>query len=262
MGLLFLTSASFAQNADSLTLVQTLAIPAASFVTTDNLSNLYVLTADNALEKYDGEGRRLARYSNNRLGPASGIDVTNPLKLLLWYADFRTAVFLDRSLTELGTLSLDAAGFSVVRSVSMSFDGNVWVYDEALFTLKKISPEGLVLFETPPLNQLTATPPSADALREIGNQVYLADQRQGIFVFDQYASWITTWPELPGNDFYVVDDRRYYLSGQVLRIRNARSLAETTILLPKDVDEKSNFRLNEQRLLIWDARGLRVFRIP
>ncbi len=250
-----------AQPTDSLILVQTLPVPA-TFATTDNLGNLYILTPDNALEKYNNEGRRLARYSNNRLGAATSIDAANPLKLLVWYADFRTAVFLDRSLTELGALSLDAAGFTIVRSVAMSFDGNLWAYDEALFKLKKITPEGTVLFETPALNQLVAIPPTGDELKEIGNQVYLADRQQGIFIFDQYAAWLATWPDLPGRDFYALDGRQYTLTEEGLRIRTTRPLADINILLPGLVDENNHFRLTEQRLLIWDARQLRVYRLP
>ena len=139
IGCLFLSVYAYTQRADTLVLLQTLTIPA-TLVTIDNLGNVYLLTLHNTLEKYDAEGHRLARYSNNRLGPVTSIDAANPLKVLVWYADFRTAVFLDRSLTELGTLSLDAAGFSVVRSVAMSFDGNLWAYDEALFKLKKNKP--------------------------------------------------------------------------------------------------------------------------
>ena len=120
----------------------------------------------------------------------------------------------------------------------------------------------MVLFETPALNQLLPSPPTADALQEIGNQVYLADQQQGIFVFDQYASLIATWKELPEKGFYAVEDRQYYLNEQNLRIRNSKSLVEMTLALPKELDAKSRFRLTEQRLLIWDERLVRVYRIP
>ncbi|MEO6758621.1 MAG: hypothetical protein ABIO24_04135 [Saprospiraceae bacterium] len=250
-----------AQAADSLVLLQTLAAPA-TFATTDNLGQIYLLTADNAVEKYNTEGQRLAHYSNNRLGVATTIDATNPLKILVWYADFRTAVFLDRSLTELGRLSLDEAGFSLVRSVALSFDGNLWAYDEALFKLKKISPEGVMLFETPALNQLVERAPTAETLQEIGNQVYLADPQQGIFVFDQYASLLTTWKDLPATDFYVVENRQYFLSGNLLHVRNNRSFTETTIPLPQYVAEKSHFRLTEQRLVIWGDGLVRVFQVP
>ena len=250
-----------AQSPDTLALLQSFPL-SASFATTDNLGNVYVLGQDNALQKFNANGNRLARYSNNRLGPATSLDAANPLKLLLWYADFRTVVFLDRSLTELGSLQLDAAGFSLVRSVAMSFDGNLWVYDEALFKLKKISPEGVTLFETPAFNQLVTIPPTADALREIGNQVYLADWRQGIFVFDQYAAWTETWNYQNGKDFYAVADRQYYLTEQDLVIRAPRSFREVTLSLPKGIDGKSRFQLAEQRLLIWDERQVRVFRVP
>jgi len=250
-----------AQSPDTLTLLQTLPV-SANFATTDNLGNVYVLGTDNALQKFNAAGTRLTRYSNNRLGPATSLDATNPLKLMLWYADFRTVVFLDRSLTELGSLQLDAVGFSLVRSVAMSFDGNLWAYDEALFKLKKITPEGALLFETPALNQMVPIPPTADVLREIGNQVYLADPRQGIFVFDQYALWIETWNYPNTRDFYTVEGRQYYVTDQGVLIRTTRPFGEIRLPLPTGTDSKSHFRLAEQRLLIWDEHQVQVFRVP
>lgn len=250
-----------AQSPDTLIWLQTLPL-SANFATTDNLGNVYVLGHDNALQKFKADGQRLAHYSNNRLGPATSLDAANPLKLMLWYADFRTVVFLDRSLTELGSLQLDAVGFSLVRSVAMSFDGNLWVYDEALFKLKKITPEGSILFETPALNQLVATPPTADDLREIGNQVYLIDRKQGIFVFDQYATWVQTLVYPNAKEFYAVDGRQYYLTELGLVVRSTPLFREMTFALPKGIDTKTRFRLAEQRLLIWDERELRIFWVP
>ena len=48
----------------------------------DQFGNVYVLTTANALEKYAPDGRLLTRYSNNRLGPAARVDVSNPLKVM------------------------------------------------------------------------------------------------------------------------------------------------------------------------------------
>ena len=68
-----------------------------SFATADNFSNTYLVNGYE-LQKYDSTGLFVSRYSNNRLGRVGFVDATNPLKILIWYTDFQTAVFLDRNL--------------------------------------------------------------------------------------------------------------------------------------------------------------------
>ena len=87
-----------AQPSDTLVVQRSLPLSARR-ATTDQLGNLYLVTTGNALEKYTPEGLFLTRFTNNRLGAIQSVDVSNPLKVLVWYADFRTVVFLDRSLT-------------------------------------------------------------------------------------------------------------------------------------------------------------------
>lgn len=157
----------------------------------DALGQVYLLDAQNAVEKYAAhDRRRLSRYTNNRLGRATALDATNPLKLLVWYADFRTVVLLDRSLTPLGAeLSLIQAGFPEVRTVATAADGNLWLYDEVAFKLRKIRPDGTPIFESQDLNLLFPTRLQLTCLRDDGNRLVAADSTLGLLVFDNYAQF-------------------------------------------------------------------------
>ena len=157
------------------------------FATADNLGNVYRITASNAVEKYAPDGRMLSQYSSNRLGRASSIDVSNPLKSLIWYADFKTVLFLDRSLTALGELNLLQAGFPEVRTVASARDGNIWIYDEALFRLRKVTPEGEQLFESVNLGQLYPYRLTITWMEESDTRLYAAEAQNGIMVFDAFA---------------------------------------------------------------------------
>lgn len=249
-----------AQNApDSLRLIQTLPVDA-RYAVADNLSNIYLITPDNAVEKYAPDGRLLARYTNNRLSRAALLDVSNPLKVLVWYPDFRTAVFLDRSLTVLGELNLIGAGYPEVRQIAASQDGNVWIYDEENFRLVKITPEGAKRFESQAMNQLEPAPRSVSCLRENNDRVYLADSTQGIFVFDVFAQFDRFWSPLhPVKDFQVAGDELHYLHGKNIMAERLLFRASRQIDISSLLTSSSVAMLSPRRLLLAGEGRIAVY---
>src|SRR5690349_7620321 len=68
--------------------------------TVDNLDNIYLLSSTNQVKKFNANGDSVAVFNDVRkFGQATLIDVSNPLKVLLYYRDFATIVVLDRFLT-------------------------------------------------------------------------------------------------------------------------------------------------------------------
>lgn len=218
--------------ADSFALLLTLPVEA-RFATADQLGNVYLITTQNALEKYAPDGRLLTRYSNNRLGQTTWLDVANPQKVLAWYADFRTMVVLDRSLTVLGELNLIGAGYPEVRTVAAAADGNLWLYDEVAFQLKKISPEGNVLFQSQALNMIQTERIAVTAIRDDGTQVLASDPALGILLFDVYGQYQRSLP-WPGISTFVLEQNRLeYLTDTALHIEHLQAFATRDIPLPE-----------------------------
>ncbi|MBL7795136.1 MAG: hypothetical protein JNJ90_01425 [Saprospiraceae bacterium] len=223
---------STSQPNDTFSLLFTLPV-VARFATADNLGNVYLITTQNALEKYAPDGRLLTRYSNNRLGSATWLDVSNPQKVLAWYADFRTVVVLDRSLTVLGELNLIGAGYPEVRTVAAAADGNLWLYDEVAFQLKKITPEGNVLFQSQALNMIQAERVSVSAIRDDGTQVLASDPVLGMMLFDVYGQYQRSLP-WPGISTFVLEQNRLeYLTDTALHIEDLQVFVARDIPLPE-----------------------------
>src|SRR5687768_15474844 len=64
--------------------------------TVDNLDNIYVLNTRNQLKKFNAKGDSVGVYNDvKKYGQATLIDVSNPLKILMYYRDFATVVMLD-----------------------------------------------------------------------------------------------------------------------------------------------------------------------
>ena len=82
----------------------------ALFFTTDNLQNIYAVTDDFKVVKYDSSGQLLHTYSNKSLGQPTSLDVSNPMKLMLYYKDFSTIVWLDNTLSEITETNLATIG--------------------------------------------------------------------------------------------------------------------------------------------------------
>ena len=224
----------FGQRADSVAFRLSHVLPvAARFAAADPLGNIYVITTENAVEKYAPDGRRLARYTQNRMGRAAYLDVSNPLKIMVLYSDFRTAVFLDRSLTELGALDWEEAGHPFVRRVALASDGNLWLYDEASFQLKKITPTGEPLFESQALSMLHDGPmPQPACLLESDNQVFLSDSVQGVFVFDAYAQFHKLLVVKGVADFWAASGRLFFIHGEHLHIEQTGAFRSEKVALP------------------------------
>ncbi|MDX1912181.1 MAG: hypothetical protein SFV22_11870 [Saprospiraceae bacterium] len=225
------------------------------------MSNIYILSAENAVEKYDSTGRLVTRYTNNRLGAAEWIDAANPLKILVWYAGFQTAVFLDRNLTELGRLNLSQLGYPAVRCLASSADGNIWVYDEGSSHLLKLSASGEKLLESQPLNLAFARPFAPVCARDDGGQaVFLGDPAQGIAVFDPFAQLNRVVARLSAPEFEVINGWLVYLEKDTLHIEDGRGLAARKIVLPAGhLLPETRQWVSKRRWLMAGPENLRVF---
>lgn len=157
--------------------------------TVDNLDNVYVLTSTDQLKKYSAAGDSVAIFNNvKKYGKISTIDVSNPLKVLLYYKDFSTIVVLDRLLATRNTIDLRRQNIFQVNAIGQSYDNNIWLYDEGESKLKKIDDDGKLLLETPDFRLLFNEAPLIKNICDQEGFVYLYDPQQSVFVFDYYGA--------------------------------------------------------------------------
>lgn len=157
--------------------------------TVDNLDNIYLLSSTNQVKKINANGDSVAIFNDvKKFGQASLIDVSNPLKVLLYYPDFATIVVLDRLLNVRNTIELRKQNILQARAIGQSYDNKIWVYDEVENKLKKIDEDGKLLQETPDFRQLFDTAPTPQKIFDHDQFVYLYDSAQAVFVFDYYGA--------------------------------------------------------------------------
>jgi hypothetical protein len=161
-----------------------------SYFTVDNLQNIYLVNnSSNQLKKLDGNGDSAGVFNNVRkYGKLFSIDATNPLKLLLFYKNFATIVVLDRFLNVRNTINLGKKNIFKVKTITTSYDNNIWLFDEGDSKLKKIDDNGDVLTETVDFRTLFDTVPSPVQISDQDGFLYLYDPNRGFYTFDYYGT--------------------------------------------------------------------------
>lgn len=155
----------------------------------DNLGNIFLVNSNGQLKKLSSAGDSVAVYNEIRkFGKLSSIDVSNPLKVLLFYKDFGTIVVLDRFLNRRNTIDARKQNILQAKAIGQSFDNGVWIYDELEGKLKRMDDNGNVISETADFRVLFDSPPSPATIADAERLVYLYDPEKGLFVLDYFGT--------------------------------------------------------------------------
>jgi hypothetical protein len=178
--------------------------------TVDNLGNLYVLNKTGQLKKISPAGDSLAVFNNVRqYGKMYLIDVTNPLKVLLYFRDFGTIVVLDRFLSTRTTIDLRKLQLFQVNAIGQSYDNNIWVFDELEGKLKRISEEGRVLDQSSDFRLILDSVPSPQFIVDQNRLVFLYDSLKGVYSFDYYGAFKNRIQLKGWTDFTVIGNNLF-----------------------------------------------------
>jgi hypothetical protein len=180
----------------------------------DNLDNLYIISSTGQIRKFDSNGDSSALYNQVRnFGKLFSLDVSNPLRPLLFYKDFSTVVLLDRFLANRFTLDLRRYSILQPGAVGSSYDNNIWIFDEYDNKLKKVDEQGNLLLETPDFRTIFSEPIRPQKIISTNGFVYLADTANGVFVFDNYGSFkkkipLKNWQSIAVKENYLIETHK------------------------------------------------------
>ena len=246
-------------SASSFVLTLTIAQDIVDF-SVDNLGNIYVINGDNQLKKLDPHGDSLAVFNDvRRFGKIGSIDVTNPLKILVYYRDFSTVIELDRFLNIINTIDLRTQNILQAKAVALAYDNNVWVFDELDARLKRIADDGTLVDQTTDFRQLFDTVPEPVSVRDRDGLVYLYDTARGVYIFDHYGTLkthlgLTGWKDFDviGRNMLGRDDKKFYRYQQA-----TLDLQEEPI--PPAYQGASHIRITPATIYVLKKTGLEVY---
>ena len=259
MLLLALCQSLFAQRDTSFRLIGALPGGIAD-AAIDNLSNVYILTTTDQLKKYNASGDSLAVYNNVRkFGKVHSIDVSNPLKVLLYYKDFSTIVLLDRLLSTRATIVLRRKNILDVTAIGQSFDNNIWAFDAFDNKLKKIDDEGNILLETPDLRQVFNQALAPIQIIDQNNQLYLYDPVNGLFIFDYYGTFKRKIPLLGWSNVSITDKYVFGISNESLQSYNVSTLMQSEQKFPGNFAPYYRYYISNNKLIALSKEGLHIY---
>jgi hypothetical protein len=228
----------------------------------DKLDNLYVLSSTGQVKKFGPKGDSVGVFNGIRAyGKLSAIDVSNPLKPLLFYKDFSAVVILDRFLTARTSLNLRKFNILQPSAIGLSYDNNLWVFDQYDNKLKKIDDGGNLLFQTDDFRQLFGQSFAPQKIINDGGLVYLADSASGIFVFDNYGTYkrkilLKNWTTVDVWNGMVIR-----LSNDAVVVYNTSSFAERSVRFPSSFQPYLHSFINTNKLVTFSQDSLRIYRV-
>ena len=155
----------------------------------DRLGNVFTLGTSRQITKYNKLGDSTVRYDNVRsYGEVSQIDVSNPLKIAVFYRDFAKIVALDRYLSPVNSIDLGNAGIWEITSVATSYDNQYWIFDRQEAKIKKIDGKGVVNFASSDLRQVFDRDINFVKLIDMDGLLYCYDSDLGWYIFDYYGA--------------------------------------------------------------------------
>ena len=204
-----------------------------SAMNVDMLGNIYVITETNQLKKLNSNGDSLSTYNDvKKFGTVSSIDVSNPLKVLLFYKNYGNVVFLDRQLVFRNSFNLKQQNLFKVKTIANAYDNNTWIYDEQDFKIKKIKDNGTTISETTDLRQVFDAAPMPTKIIDNNSNLYLYDTQKGLFVFDYYGSLKQKIPLKEWTNIAISNNNVLGISGDVLNNYDIKTLVTKTYKLP------------------------------
>lgn len=157
----------------------------------DKLQNKYVVYKEGAIKKFNAKGDSVAYYKgSSKYDLLYSVEVKNPFRINLYYADYGAVVYLNQYLQPIQLLNLSDYNFSMIKAVAASSDNNLWFYDPTDFKLKKVNEKGVVLVAGPDLSKTLSVVLSPVKIEQSEQQIYLYDMLEGLFIFDLNGAFI------------------------------------------------------------------------
>jgi hypothetical protein len=233
-----------------------------TYFNVDNLDNVYLITEGNRLKKIKSSSDSIAVFNEvKRYGNPAYIDVNNPLKTLIYYKNFSTIITLDRFLTIRNSINLRTQNIFLVNSISLSYDNNIWLFDEEDFKLKKLDEQGKILQETVSWRLLFDSVPSPQRIIDRENFVYLYDPEKGFYVFDYYGTFKNRLLFINWSNVEVSGKIMYGFSNGMLFSYELNSLQLKEYKLPAFFGKYISIKAMNRKIYLLKEEGIDVYEI-
>ncbi len=182
----------------------------------DNLDNVYLLSERDELLKYDNKGKLKWRYSNNRFGKLHSVDVSDPLRVILFFADFQQVVALNNNLNEIISYSFAKNGNLLISAIASGNNNSLWTFDRAANVLIKLSSNFTEDVRSANLFQLFDEVVDVKKMAATDQYVFLQKKNESVLQFDRFGGYVRELPIDSLSDFNITSNVIFYFKGRDL----------------------------------------------
>ena len=193
------------------------------------------------------------------MGKIATLDVSNPLKILIYKSDYGQAVLLDNTLSEINRINLYENGYNSVPVMANSSDGNLWIYDGTDYKLKKISYDLDLLLESNSLRDYNLQQINPQIIIERNGRLVIQDKEKEVILFDNLGQYMQVSPFKTEVDIQFDGRNIIYLLDGVLNVYNIKLFDENTI--PYESTKKShpkNIRVGHHFIYLIYENGIDI----
>ncbi len=232
----------------------------AKFASVDNFGNLFVVTPKNEVLKFNAKGHFLWNYTNNSFGNITQIDVTDPLRVILFYAAFQQIVVLNNNLSEISSYAFNRDPNLQITLVASANNNGFWVYDQINRELKKLTNAFTDDLSSGNIYQRNGFDMQAMDMVSDEQHVYIYDALDGIRIFDFYGNFIKSALLKTSGGFSINGDLLYFFNNQKLLSFALQTFDQQEIKLPiKGPYTHVSLRFN--RLVVLNEKGLTLWAV-
>ncbi|WP_410220912.1 hypothetical protein [Pedobacter sp.] len=204
----------------------------------DNLDAVYLLTPKDELLKYDAKGALKWRYGDNRYGKVKSVDVTDPLRIIVFYADFQQVVVLNNNLSQILTYSFAYNSSLLVSAIATADNNACWIFETTSNSLIKLSSDFSENTRSANFYQLFDELVFPKKLLVANQHIYLQKPNNEILIFDGFGAFLKSLNLEGLTDFGIRNGKLTYMAGKKLHLYDLNSQNVTTAYLPVDVEIK------------------------
>lgn len=204
---------------------------AAQTIAVDPQGNVYAVD-DATLYKYAPDGTLLYNFTNNMLGRIASIDVDNPLKIMLFYRDAGSIVFLNDKLSPIGDhIDLFSKGLTTISLATYSTKNNLILFDESNADLIILD----FYFNEKERIHYNFNPFQPVILKDLNEKkIFMQDPQHGIYFFDSFGTYDKNIAILSDSPVQVIKDYVFYIkNNQLISYNYSRLETDTLTKLPE-----------------------------
>ena len=198
----------------------------ADYFKVDNLGYIYLINGTK-LTKLNQDGGLNCEFTDNLLGDISSVDVTDPLRILLFYRESNKILFLDNKLSEIvSPITLDDLDIYSCGAACVSPQNRFWIFDDQRQKLIQFNSKRERIQESTSLEKIINNISQDMELFENSGFIYMNLKGSGVLIFDSFGTYFKTYPIKEVSSFTYFNGIYYYVSSDKIMTYNTLEMKE------------------------------------